>query len=231
MEQLALPGLTLADATRFEDFWPGPNVATLAALERLADGARESVAFVHGPPVSGKTHLLKAAWRRARERGVRAGYLPLDEAAMLDPELVEGWGGLDFVTLDALEKIAGFDAWERALFRMAEALRERGSTLVVAGRLPPDRIGLELPDLASRLAWGPVYALQPLDDQGLVALAIHLARVRGLDLPESAAAWLCKRVTRDPASVTDAVERLDHAALAAQRRLTIPFLREVLLDT
>lgn len=231
MEQLALHGLTLADATRFEDFWPGPNAAVLAALERLAEGAREPVAFVHGPPASGKTHLLKAAWRRARERGIRAGYLPLEEAAMLDPELVEGWGELDFVTLDALEKIAGFDAWERALFRMIEALRERGATLTVAGRLPPDRIGLELPDLASRLAWGPVYALQPPDDAGLAALAIHLARARGLDLQDSVAAWLVKRVTRDPAGVTEAIERLDHAALAAQRRLTVPFLREVLLDT
>jgi DnaA family protein len=230
MEQLALHGLTLADATRFEDFWPGPNAAALASLERLAKGAREPVAFVHGPAASGKTHLLKAAWRCARERGLRAGYLPLEEAAMLDPELVEGWGELDFVTLDALEKIAGFDVWERALFRMTEALRERGATLVVAGRLPPDRIGLELPDLASRFAWGPVYALQSPDDAGLVALATHLARVRGLDLPEAVAAWLVKRVTRDPTGVTAAIGRLDHAALAAQRRLTIPFLREVLFD-
>lgn len=230
MEQLALHGLTLADATRFEDFWPGPNADVLAAVERLAHGTREPVAFVHGPGASGKTHLLKAAWRRARERGARAAYLPLGEAAMLDPELVEGWGELDFVAIDAVDRIAGFAAWERALFRMTEALRERRATLLAAARYPPDRLGLELPDLASRLAWGPVYALAPLDDGGLEALAVHLARARGLDLPDSAAAWMVKRLERDPASVNRAVERLDRAALAAKRRLTIPFLREVLLD-
>ncbi|MDN5864115.1 MAG: DnaA regulatory inactivator Hda [Gammaproteobacteria bacterium] len=228
MEQLALPGLTPSDAARFEDFWPGPNENVLAAIKRLAEGESEPVAFVHGPEASGKTHLLKAAWRRAREQGRRAGYLPLDEAAMLDPQLVEGWGELDVVALDAVEKIAAFGLWERALFRIAEELRERGATLLVAGRAPPDALGLELPDLASRLAWGPVYALQPLDDAQLGELAIHLARARGLDLPQNAADWLVKRLTRDTRSVARAIERLDHAALAAQRRLTVPFLRDVL---
>ncbi|MGH8274455.1 MAG: DnaA regulatory inactivator Hda [Gammaproteobacteria bacterium] len=231
MQQLALAGLTPAEATRFEDFWPGPNAAAFGAVERLATGVREPVAFLHGPEGSGKTHLLKAAWRRSRERGVRAGYLPLGEAVMLDPELVEGWGKLDFVALDDVGKIAGFELWERALFRIAEELRERAATLLVAARRPPDALGLELPDLASRLAWGPVYALAPLDDAGLAALAGHLAQARGLDLPDASAAWLVRRLPRDPASIVGAVSRLDEAALAAQRRLTIPFLRSVLAET
>lgn len=230
MEQLALPGLTLADAARLEDFWPGPNADVLAAVARLANDASEPIAFVHGPRAAGKTHLLKAAWRRAREGGRRAGYLPLEEAVMLDPCLVEGWGKLDFAAFDALECIAGFGVWERALFRIAEELRERGATLLAAGPAPPDALGLELSDLASRLAWGPVYALQPLDDAQLAALAVHLADARGLDLPARAAAWLVTRVTRDSRSVARTIERLDRASLAAKRRLSIPFLREVLAD-
>src|SRR5699024_8030592 len=109
-----------------------------------------------------------------------------------------------------------------------EALRESGATLVAAGRMPPDGLGLDLPDLATRLAWGPVYALRPLDDAQLAELAVHLARIRGLDLPAGSAAWLVRRLTRDAASLARAIDRLDRAALAAQRRLTIPFLREVL---
>jgi DnaA family protein len=231
MQQLALSGFAPADATRFEDFWSGPNAAALEAIGQLAAGANEPVTFIHGPENSGKTHLLKAAWRVAREGGARAGYLPLDEAAMLDPELVEGWGELDFVALDAVGKIAGFDVWERALFRIAEELRERGASLLAAARQPPDALGLELPDLASRLAWGPVYALAPLDDAGLAALAAHLANARGLALPAPAAAWLVRRLPRDPRSIVAALNRLDAAALAAQRRLTVPFLREVLRDS
>lgn len=229
MRQLGLPGLTLADATRFDAFWPGPNAAALEAAERAAAGGDEPVLYVHGPAGSGKTHLLKAAWRTAHERGRRAGYLPLGEALMLDPALIEGWGGLEFVALDACERIAGYAAWELALFRLVEESRERGACVLAAGRLPPDRLQLKLPDLASRLAWGPVYSLTPLDDAGLAALAAHLARARGLELPQAVASFLVRRLARDPGALADAIERLDKAALAAQRRLTIPFARSVLL--
>jgi DnaA-homolog protein len=228
MRQLGLTGLAPAEAARFEAFWPGPNAAALEATVRAARGEGDQVVFLHGPEDSGKTHLLKAAWRSATERGTRAGYLPLDEALMLDPQLIEGWGALDLVCLDAVERIARYRAWERALFRLAEELRERGARLLAAARRPPDQLGLALPDLASRLAWGPVYALMSLDDAGLASLATHLAQARGLELPGPVAAFLVRRVERGPAGIAKAVERLDEAALAAQRRLTVPFVRETL---
>ena len=228
MRQLGLAGLTLGGAPRFEDFWGGSNAPALAAARRAAAGGGEPVVYLHGPAGVGKSHLLKAAWREASARGLRAGYLPLDQALMLDPDLIEGWGAHALVCLDALERIARFGAWERALFRLLEELRERDACVLAAARKPPDQLGLELPDLASRLAWGPVYALAPFDDASLSRLAIHLAGARGLELSESAASFLVRRVVRDPAGIAQALARLDSAALAAQRRLTVPFVRAVL---
>jgi len=228
MQQLGLPGLTLADASRFDSFWPGPNATALEAVARLAGDGGEPVVFLHGPVNSGKTHLLKAAWRGVHERGLAAAYLPLDEALMLDPALIDGWGELRLVAIDAVERIARYGAWERALFRLAEEVRENGGTLLAAGRRPPDALGLGLPDLASRLAWGPIYSLVPLDDADLCELAAHLARARGLELPDAVARFLVRRISRDPGALADSMVRLDEAALAAQRRLTVPFVREVL---
>ncbi|HEX5314907.1 MAG TPA: DnaA regulatory inactivator Hda [Gammaproteobacteria bacterium] len=230
MRQLGLPGLVLAEAPSLESFWPGANGDAAAAVQQMADGARIPMVFLHGPGGVGKTHLLKAAWRRAQEAGRRGGYLPLEQALMLDPALIEGWGELDFVALDGIEHVAGFALWQRALFRLSEELRERDAGLLVAARHPPDALGLELVDLASRLAWGPVYALAPLDDADLAALAGHLARTRGLKLPDAVANFLVRRIARDPQHVALAIARLDEAALAAQRRLSIPFARSVLLD-
>lgn len=226
--QLALPGIALGDVARFDAFWPGPNAAAREAARHAAAGRSDPVVFLHGPSASGKTHLLKAAWRAATERGARSGYLPMDQALMLDPELIDGWGNLDLVCLDALERIAGFWAWERALFRLAEELRERDAILLAAARQPPDRLGLELADLASRLAWGPIYALTPLDDAGLADLAVHLAAARGLELSRPVADFLVHRLQRGPREVVLAMNHLDQAALAAQRRLTVPFIRETL---
>ena len=228
MRQLGLAGLSLSTATHFDTFWAGPNRAALEAAREVAEGGAESIVFLHGPAGVGKSHLLKAAWRSAHERGVTCAYLCFDEAYMLDPDLIEGWGALDFVALDAVERIHGFEAWERALFRLLEALRERGARCLAAGRALPDQLGLQLPDLASRLAWGPIYSLTPLDEAELSAMVVHLAHARGLELPDPVAQFLVRRLPRDPASFADAVKKLDAAALAAQRRLTVPFVREVL---
>jgi DnaA family protein len=47
-------------------------------------------------------------------------------------------------------------------------------------------------------------------------------------LDEAALEWLLKRVGRDLAGLTGLLDRLDQASLAAQRRVTVPFLRKVL---
>lgn len=232
MQQLGLDALVLADAERFETFWSGEiNAATVTAIAALSRGAGELLVYVHGPRGIGKTHLAKAARRNAVDRGRRAAYLPLDQALMLDPALIEGWGELDLAVIDALESIAGYSAWERALFRLTEELRERGAGLLILARSPPDSAGLELPDLASRLAWGPIYGLEPLDDAELVRLARHLAHQHSLDLPPATAAFLVNRLVREPAAVVAAMAKLDVAALTAQRRLTTPFVRSVLFPT
>ncbi len=231
MQQLGLEALVLTDTARFETFWPGKiNSTTMTAVAELSRGAGEPLVYVHGPRGVGKTHLAKAAWRSAVEQGRRSAYLPLDQALMLDPVLVEGWGELDLAVIDALESIAGYSAWERALFRLTEELRERGAGLLVLSRAPPDSVGLELADLASRLAWGPIYGLEPLDDTELVRLARHLAHRHGLELPPATAVFLVNRLMRDPAAVVAAMAKLDVAALTAQRRLTTPFVRSVLFS-
>ena len=54
------------------------------------------------------------------------------------------------------------------------------------------------------------------------------ARVRGFELPDETLQWLQRRFPRDMASLYELLDTLDEAALTAQRRLTVPFIREVL---
>jgi len=70
--------------------------------------------------------------------------------------------------------------------------------------------------------------LLPLGDDGRRAVLRERAQRRGLILDEAALEWLLKRVGRDLAGLTGLLDRLDRASLAAQRRITVPFLREVL---
>ncbi|HVU80809.1 MAG TPA: DnaA regulatory inactivator Hda, partial [Rhodanobacteraceae bacterium] len=74
------------------------------------------------------------------------------------------------------------------------------------------------------------YALRPLDDAGRRAMLRVLAGRLGLRLDDEVLDWWFARQPRDPASLVALLQRVDRASLAAQRRITIPFLRELLKE-
>ena len=109
-------------------------------------------------------------------------YLPLKSEREIDPEMLDGLEGYALVCLDDLERIAGKPEWERAIFNLFNLLRENGGQLVVAADRPPAGLAIGLPDLASRLTWGPCYHLIPLDDSERMELLLASAERRGLSM-------------------------------------------------
>jgi DnaA-homolog protein len=107
-------------------------------------------------------------------------------------------------------------------------VRDAGAALVYAARNVPAALPLVLPDLRSRLAQCTLVALRALDDDGRAEVLRQRAASRGLLFDEAALDWLLKRCSRDLSDLSALFERLDRASLAAQRRLTVPFLRQVL---
>ena len=85
-----------------------------------------------------------------------------------------------------------------------------------------------LPDLVSRFSRLPLFKISPLEDSRRIEALQLRARHRGLDLPGDAAQYLLHRSSRDMASLYGLLDKLDSESLIAQRRLTIPFVREVL---
>ena len=92
----------------------------------------------------------------------------------------------------------------------------------------PDGLPLAVPDLRSRLAQCLRVVLEPLDDDGRADVLRARAERRGLALDPAAIDWLLRREGRELAHLTALLDRLDRASLAAQRRVTVPFLRQVL---
>jgi len=227
MQQLPLE-IQLADHAVFSNFLPVGNELVIHELKAAALRAELSMLWVWGLPESGRSHLLQACIAAADERGRRAAYLPLDRALALPVAALEGLGELDVVGLDDIDAIAGDAGFEQGVFHLFEQLRQSGGRLVVMASAPPGEIRFHLPDLASRLKSGGVYRLQALDDAGrLEALQIR-ARFRGFELPDDAGRYLLNRTPRGPAHLFRVLDTLDRAALVAQKRLTIPFVRSVL---
>ncbi|HEU4617985.1 MAG TPA: DnaA regulatory inactivator Hda [Gammaproteobacteria bacterium] len=226
MAQLPL-ALRLESHAVLETFVEGANAAGLAHAKALASGESGGAVWLCGPRGSGKSHVLQAACRTAGAAGRRAMYLPLG-APDVEPGLLAGLDALDVLALDDVPRAAGSPAWEAELFRALNEFQSRERALLMAGEAAPAAAGFALPDLASRAAGAAVYRLQPLADADLVEALHRHARHRGLWLDAAAARFLQSRLPREMGALVAWIERLDAASLAAQRRLTLPFVREIL---
>lgn len=220
-------GVQLPDAASFRAYHAGPNAEARDVARTVASGT-DARAFLHGGPGAGKSHLLQAACREAADAGRRAAYLPLAELSGHGPALLDGLAEMDLICLDDVAAIAGKRDWEEALVGLIDSRYAAGRGLLVADRAPPADLAVTLADLRSRLGWAAVYALRELDDVDKRALLVQRATERGLKLPEDVAAYLMRRRGRDVPGLMAMLDELDRASLAAKRRLTIPFVKQVL---
>jgi DnaA-homolog protein len=231
MQQLPL-AMRLRERSVFESFVAGPNLEAVEHLRAIADGtaavAGAETFWLSGPAGVGKSHLLQAVCARAQRADRVVAYLPLAELRALGAETLEGWQHARLVALDDLSAVAGERDWEQRLFGMHREAQERGAVLIAAAIEPPLRLRFALPDLASRFAAATLLPLRALDEaQQREALRLR-ARARGLELPEETALYLQRRFPRDLPTLYQLLDTLDQAALQAQRRVTVPFIRSVL---
>jgi DnaA family protein len=224
--QLALQ-LRMPPDQRFDTFVAAP-AAALAQLRALAHGESRESFYVEGARGTGKSHLLRATCAEADAQGRRVAYLPLEALRGRLRDAMELVAGRDLVAIDGLEAIAGERGDEVALFDLHNRARGDGIGLLYAAEATPAELGFVLPDLVSRLAQCHRIALSPLDDDGRREVLRLRARHRGVAFDDAAIEWMLTRCSRDLSDLSESFERLDRASLAAQRRLTVPFLRKVL---
>ena len=232
MKPIQLPlGVRLRDDATFANYYPGANAAALGYVERLCEadtGWTDSLIYLWGAAGVGRSHLLQAACLRFEQRDEAAVYLPLAEVADYGPELLDNLEQCELVCLDDLEAVAGRADWEEALFHLFNRLRDAGKRLLLAAATSPRELGVQLPDLQSRLTLALVFQLQELaDEDKLRALQLRASR-RGLQMPDEVGRFILTRGARSMSALFELLEQLDQASLQAQRKLTIPFLKETL---
>ncbi|NBP94962.1 MAG: DnaA regulatory inactivator Hda [Gammaproteobacteria bacterium] len=218
-EQIRLP-LRLKESASFENFYSRQNQEVVNLLQSIADPAISKVVFLYGPEGAGKSHLLQATCK------AMSFYVSLGMDGV-QPELLMDLTAYGLVCMDDADSIAGDASWEEALLTLYESLGESGGRLLIAGRYPPGQGKFRLPDLVTRLASGGVWKVQSLSEEDL-SHAIQLrARQRGIEVPDAVTAYLLRRVRRDPNTLFALLDQIDEHAFAHQRRLTVPFVRDL----
>ena len=159
-------------------------------------------------------------------------YLPLAELVRAgSPRVFEGLEGLNFLCIDELESISGKSEWEEALFHCFNRLQLSGCQLIVASRDNPAASSIKLADLRSRMATGLIYQLDDLNDSAKQKVLIVQSQARGLEMTKEVAQYLLRQHSRDLNKLMGLLQSLDKASMSKQRRLTIPFVRQILRST
>ena len=184
--------------------------------------------FIHGEQGSGKSHLLQSACQLAGELALNCCYLPLTEIPHPNPDLFTDLEQLDLICVDDVHTLAGQPEWESALFSLYNRCRDQQCRLIFASRMRPADCGFQLADLASRLAWGVVYALPSLDDSHKKQLVNQRGKALGLTFDTATCDYILQRCHRQTVQLMEFLDQLDRHSLAGQRKITIPLVREVL---
>lgn len=218
MQQIPL-AIATDPACDFDAFVAADNAAAVQHLRGL--GAGDPPVYLWGPPGCGKTHLLRACVHESQERG--------DLAAWFDADHPLPWtlGDTRLVALDDCERLDS--TRQHAAFTLFVDAVAAGAVVVAAGALPPVDLPLR-EDLRSRLGWGPVFALQPLDESRTREVLRREAARRGLNLPVEVSDFLLTRLSRDLKHLTGVLDALDGYAMREKRALTLPLLRQMLSE-
>jgi DnaA-homolog protein len=210
-----------APLATFDSFVTGASAGNAAAAAHLRALALQPGAPVYlwGASGSGKTHLLQALAHAMQSSGKRVGWFDAFAAAPwpFDP----GW---TLVVLDACE---AFDAaQQQAAFALFIDAAAHGTQVAAAGTLPPVDLPLR-DDLRTRLAWGHVFALEPLGEADARAALRREADRRGIFLSDEVMDFLLTRFSRDLKHLMALLDRLDEFALSERRAVTVPLLRKM----
>ena len=221
--------LVLSAGRRFENFETSPGNAELVdAVRRIATGKTPTRVFVAGGPGAGKTHLLEAACAAASAGGNEVAFAPMRHWRSQRVDAVRGLGRAALVCIDDVDAVAGDRAWEEALFVLFEESAARHARLLLSAAVPPSHAGFALADLRSRLGAATLYRLRELDDESRARALRRHARGRGVEIPDDVLGYVLARHRRDMPSLVALLDRLDHHSMARQRRLTVPFVRDLI---
>lgn len=200
-------------------FVSATNATAVSGIEAWARWPLAKMLLI-GPAGSGKTHLAHVF---AAQSG--ATLIAAADLAGADPA--------DLALADALvvedaDRIAGQSEAEEALFHLHNAAAARGVGLLVTARQVPNRWGLCLPDLRSRMEQAGQLHLDPPDDRLMSAVLVKLAADRQMALTPALVAYILPRIERSLAAARDMILALDAEALATKTRPALAHIKAIL---
>lgn len=214
----------------FSSFFAGNNAEIINQLQALAKTGEEQQIYLWGENGSGKSHLIQACCQLAKTKDKDPFFLSFDPKKLPSPALLEGLEQVELVCFDDIHCISGNDEWEAALFAFYNTHRQNNHKLLLTADCPPKFLPFILPDLKTRMNWGLTLRIQPLREDQIIEALTYKAHFLGFDIPANVGRFLMNHYVHDLPTLWLLLEKIDRATLVAQRKLTIPFLKQILTE-
>ncbi|WP_374383011.1 hypothetical protein [Dongia sp.] len=187
------------------------NEAALTLIDSWPNWPAPALA-VHGPAGCGKTHLGHVFQEKVGDTALfltaptRLPDLPERPVLILDEPRLD----------------------ETDFFHLLNRIKSDGGALLILSREAPARWDVKLPDLASRLKAIPTVEVSPPDDALLAAVLVKHFADRQIHVAPDVIDYLLKHTERSFAAAAETAAKLDRAALAEGRAITIPLVKRTL---
>ncbi|WP_372626172.1 DnaA regulatory inactivator Hda [Arsukibacterium sp.] len=222
--------VTLPDDETLDSFYAAGQTEAVSMIKHyLQQPGGQPPLYLFGASGSGKSHLLYASCIFAQEQGLTSQLLALQDYQQLSPRLLDNLEQLDVVCLDNIHAICDDLSWQIAIFDLYNRMVEQGKALIIVANQPPPQLGFKLADLVSRLQACQSFQLRLLTDDDKQKLLKQRAHQRGMELGDDVARFLLNRYERDIRSLVAILDKLDKASIVHQRKLTIPFIKSILI--
>jgi chromosomal replication initiation ATPase DnaA len=206
-----------------EDFLIGPsNRDAVNWIDRWPEWPAP-VLIISGPAASGKSHLA-AVWQKK----VKAETIKPEMLISYSAEQIAAAG--HSLVFDGLDLWIGTEEAEATLFHLYNIFKEEGRSFLVTSRMTPTQSDFAIPDLASRLRAAPLATIKSPDDILLGSVLIKLFSDRQLPLSNDVVKYILPRMERSFVAARDIVDIADRKALSQKRSISVPLMRDVLLE-
>ncbi len=210
----------------FNTFYPGDNDEIINHLKQLFIN-KEQLIYLWGTAGTGKTHLIQAVGQTANTQNKSYFSFALNQT-LPPPSLLDGLEQLDLVCFDNIENIAGNIEWEQAFFNFFNVHRDNNKHLLLSAHCPPKFLSIQLPDLKTRMSWGLTLKLKALTEEQQLNALMFKANDLGFKIPLTVGRFLMSHYARDLPSIWQLLDKIEHATLAEKRKITIPFLKQIM---
>jgi DnaA family protein len=206
-----------------------PNATAVAVIQGQLLRSEHSFIYLWGGQGTGVSHLLQASCHNALTQKLSAQYISLSEFLNYSPkELFRNLDSVSLICLDDIQAITGKPHWEQEIFSFYNLIRDSQKYLLIGANCPARELPLKLLDLRSRFTSGSIFQLSNMDDMHKSKILQFRAFKRGMNISDDLAQYIITRAPREMGSLMSCLDILEKSTMQEKRRLSKPFVREIL---